>query len=97
MQISLRNRLHQYENMLSYDSGGQLGSPNLISKNNFTNKASKHDYLISCVRLASEIAKSSPSITLKHIKVIFPFHVCVSVIQDTQMQASTRYNFLELL
>ena len=48
----------------------------------FANRADVNDYMISCVRLASELSKGSPSLSLKYIKEIFPFLTCWNIIKD---------------
>ena len=38
--------------------------------------------MLSCVKLVNEIARSSHALSLPHIKKIFPFEICVDIIQD---------------
>ncbi|CAD8112241.1 unnamed protein product [Paramecium sonneborni] len=98
IQFILRERALDIQKTLrqSIDSNMLAQSPIMIDGLNFPNIKALHDYIISCVRLASEISKSSPAQTLKQIKKLFPFYIVAQIIQDPSISSLTKSYFLEL-
>ncbi|CAD8205015.1 unnamed protein product [Paramecium pentaurelia] len=98
IQLILREKLQDFQKTIkqSIDSSNPISSPIMIDGLNFANRQALHDYIISCVRLASEISKSSPALTLKEIKNLFPFYTVAKIIQDNSISSLTKSYFLEL-
>ncbi|CAD8120276.1 unnamed protein product [Paramecium sonneborni] len=98
IQVILRERALDIQKTIrqSIDSNLPLQSPIMIDGLNFPNRKQLHDYIISCVRLASEISKSSPALTLKQIKSLFPFYTVTQIIQDPSISSLNKSYFLEL-
>nr|CAR82067.1 TPA: calcium release channel IV1b [Paramecium tetraurelia] len=97
-QSVLREKLQDFSKTIrkSIESNNSSPNPIMIDGVNLQNKQQQHDYIISCVRLASEISKSSPALTLKEIKTLFPFYTVAQIIQDNSISSLTKSYFLEL-
>lgn len=62
-------------------------TPFIMEGTEFRTRAEVNEFMISCVRLIGELAKSNPSGAVKYCKDIFPFETCIAIIQDLRLPA----------